>query len=336
MAQYKAAVIGLGQIGLTYDFDPKREKPSSHVFAYHLNPRIELVAAVDVRADQYQALHKIAPSVNFYQSMVELLKNHSVDIISVCTPPVHHLSAIQYILQNTDTKIIFCEKPLVSCVDEANLLTQILQKGNRLLIPNLSRRWNSGIQRVKAHIANGQYGELQKIHVKYTRGIHNTGSHIFDLLHWWGGQISEVQAIKKIKTSADYDSDPSYTFAFLIDKNILGFAEAFDDEQYYLFEIDLYFSKGKIEIRNSGDDVFYYQVGEHHLYTGFKSLYLERYENQLLSESNLGNAINHLVNILDGLEHPICTVEHGVYPLYVAETIIRSFNNHCSKERVRL
>ncbi|MDR3602239.1 MAG: Gfo/Idh/MocA family oxidoreductase [Desulfosporosinus sp.] len=335
MSQYKAAVVGLGQIGLTYDFDPKRERPSAHVFAYQLNPRIELVAAADVRINQCQALHKIASAVTFYQSLDELLKDHSVDIISICTPPVHHLSAIQYILQNTDTKIIFCEKPLVSCVDEAKLLAQKLQKGNCLLIPNLSRRWNSGMQRVKAHVANRQYDELQKIHVKYTRGIHNTGSHFLDLLHWWGGKISEVQVIRKINTSADYDSDPSYTFAFLIDENILGFAEAFDDEQYYLFEIDLYFSKGKIEIRNSGDDVFYYQVGEHHLYTGFKSLYLERCENQLLSESNLANAINHLVNILDGLEQPLCTVEHGVYPLYVAETLIRSFNNHCSKESVR-
>ncbi|MCO1603804.1 Gfo/Idh/MocA family protein [Desulfosporosinus nitroreducens] len=336
MSQYKAAVVGLGQIGLTYDFDPKRESPAAHVSAYHLNPWVELVAAADIRIDQGQALHKIAPTLPFYQSMEELLKNHSLDIISVCTPPAHHLSAIQYIMQNTDTQIIFCEKPLVSSVDEANLLKQQLKEGNCLLIPNLSRRWNSGMQRVKTHIENRQYGELQKIHVKYTRGIKNTGSHIFDLLHWWGGQISEVQALKKIKTSADYDGDPSYTFAFLIDKNILGFAEAFDDEQYYLFEIDLYFSKGKIEIRNSGDDVLYYRVGEHHLYTGFKSLYLEHFENQLLSESNLGNAVNHLVNILDDLEYPLCTVEHGVYPLYVAETLKRSFDNHGSKERVRL
>lgn len=334
MGRYKAAVIGLGQMGLTYDFDPKRERPSAHVCAYELNPCIELVAAADVRTDQGKALHKIAPAVMFYPSLVELLKNHSLDIISICTPPAQHLQALHYIFQNSDTKVIFCEKPLVSCVDEANLLKQQLQERNYLLIPNLSRRWNSGMKRVKAYISNGQYGELQKIHVRYSRGIHNTGAHFLDLLHWWAGQISEVRVIEKIKTTADDDGDPSFTFTFITGKNISGFAEAFNDQQYYLFEMDLYFSQGKIEIRNSGDDVFYYQVGEHHLFMGFKSLHLERYESKLLAESNLSNAVNHLVNILDDLERPLCTVNDGIYPLHVAEAILWSYNHNGSKGRV--
>lgn len=334
MNQYKAAVFGLGQIGLTYDLDPKREKPSSHVLAYQLNPSIELIAAADVRSDQRQTLHRIAPAVKFYQSTNDILENVSLDIISICTPPNHHLSEIQNILQKTHTKIIFCEKPLVSCADEAKLLKQQLQENKCLLIPNLSRRWNSGMQRVKTTIANRRYGDLQKVNVRYTRGIHNTGAHVFDLLNWWSGKISEVQVIGKTKTSADHNNDPSFTFAFQIDNDITGFAEAFDDEQYYLFEIDLYLSQGKIEIRNSGDDAFYYQVGEHHLFTGFKSLYLERQETKLLVEANLGNAVSHLVNVLDGLEKPICTVDDGIYPLYVANALLRSYNNHCSKEKV--
>lgn len=334
MNQYKAAVIGLGQIGLTYDLDPKREKPSSHVLAYQLNPSIELLAAADVRPDQSRILHKIAPTVMFFQNTHELLENYSFDIISICTPPENHLSSLQHILQNTDTKIIFCEKPLASCIDEANLLKQHLNKSECLLIPNLSRRWNSGMQRVKTTLANRRYGDLQKVNVRYTRGIHNTGAHVFDMLNWWSGKISEVQVIGNTKTSADHNNDPSFTFAFQIDNNITGFAEAFDDEQYYLFEIDLYLSQGKIEIRNSGDDVFYYQVGEHHLFTGFKSLYLERQETKLLAEANLGNAVSHLINVLDGLEQPICTVDEGIYPLYVAKALLRSYNNHCSKEKV--
>jgi len=336
MGHYKAAVVGLGQIGLMYDFDPKRAKPSSHVLAYQLNPCVELVAAADVQIEQCQSLQQIAPEVKFYQNMNGLLKNHFVDIISVCTPPNYHLSAIHYILQNTDTKIVFCEKPLVSCVDEANFLKQILLKRNCLLVPNLSRRWNSGMQRVKAHIMNRQYGELQKIHVRYTRGINNTGAHIFDLLNWWGGQINEVRVIEKIKTSADYDNDPSFTFTFHIAKNITGFAEAFDDKQYYLFEIDLYFSRGKVEIRNSGDDVFYYKVGEHHLFSGFNSLQIQLHETNLLSESNLANAIENLVLVLDGVEQPICTLEDGIYPLYVAKALLRSYNSNGSMQKVVL
>lgn len=334
MEKYKAAVIGLGQIGLTYDFDPKRERPSSHVLAYTLHPAITLVAAADARKKQEQVLSKLAPGVKFYQSMSELLQNNEIDIISICTPPSHHLSAIQHILQNSAAKIIFCEKPLVSSLAEVTQLKQLLQNTGCLIIPNLSRRWNSGMTRVKDTVSSGKYGQLQKIHVRYTRGIFNTGAHIFDLLHWWAGKMDQVQVFEKIATSADADHDPSFTFTFRIGETIIGFAEAFNDNQYYLFEVDLYFSQGKVSVRSSGDDVYYYSVGEHHLFSGFKSLQLDREESSLLGEANLANAVDNIVRVLDNTGQPRCTVDDSIYPLYVAQALLQSYNNNMSLERV--
>jgi predicted dehydrogenase len=336
MSQYKAAVIGLGQIGMMYDFDPKRERPSSHTLAYKLHSDIELVAAADSRIEQADFLDKIAPEVRFYQDMEEMLIKHSLDVVSICTPVAHHLGCIQNVLQIASPKIIFCEKPLAFNLIQVKKLKDLLSKHNCFLIPNLSRRWNKGMQRVKEHISCGRYGSLQKVNIRYTRGIINTGAHVFDLLNWWGGQIENVQVIEKVNTSADYDGEQSFTFIFQLGENISGFAEAFNDEQYYLFEIDLYCSQGKIEIRNSGDDVIYYGVAEHHLFSGFKSLHLDRHESNLLAEANLGNAVNHLVKVLDGLEQPICKVDDGIYPLYVSEALLRSHHNNCSKERVIL
>ncbi|CUH94426.1 hypothetical protein P22_0492 [Propionispora sp. 2/2-37] len=334
MGHYSAAVIGLGRIGLTYDFDPKREKPSSHTLAYQQHPQFDLAAAADTRREQEQALKQMVPRTVFYQNMEKLLQECSIDVISICTPPAQHLSEIQHILKTAKLKIIFCEKPLVGSVAEAIVLKQQIGFGGPLLIPNLSRRWNSGMRRISEQIENGRYGELQTMHIRYTRGIFNTGAHFFDLIRWWAGTIGQVQVLEKVRTSAERDGDPSFTFTFQTDKQVSGFAQAFDDEQYYLFEMDLYFSQGKIEIRNSGDDVFYYEVKEHHLFSGFKNLYLERQEQKLLSEANLGNAISHLAKVLDGIEQPVCTVDDGIYPLYVAEALLRSYNNHCSKERV--
>ncbi|SMC39948.1 Gfo/Idh/MocA family protein [Sporomusa malonica] len=333
MAQYKAAVVGLGQIGLTYDLDPKRERPSSHTLAYELHPQIELVAAADVSKAQGVVLNNLVPEVGFYQSLPELLQNHAIDIISICTPAVDHLPAIQYVLRNSATKIIFCEKPLVRSLEEAAILKQQLTDSDCLLVPNLSRRWNNGMQRVKDEVSSGKYGELQKVHVRYTRGIFNTGAHIFDLLQWWAGPIDQVQVIGRVVTSADTDNDPSFTFAFRIGDNVTGFAEAFNDKQYYLFEIDLYFSQGKISIRNSGDDVSYYYVGEHHLFSGFNSLKLERQESKLLADANLANAVDNLVNVLAGIEQPRCTIDDSIDPLYIVHALLRSYNNNFSQER---
>lgn len=334
MRKYKAAVIGLGQIGLTYDLDLKRERPSSHVLAYALNPAIELVAAADARKEQEQLLGKLAPGVKFYQSMSELLQNNEIDIISICTPHSHHLPAIRQVLQNSAVKLIFCEKPLVSSLAEVTQLKQLLQNTSCPIIPNLSRRWNSGMKRVKDTVSSGKYGELQKIHVRYTRGIFNTGAHIFDLLHWWAGKMDRVQVFEKVATSADADHDPSFTFTFRIGETITGFAEVFNDSQYYLFEVDLYFSQGKVSVLSSGDDVFYYSVGEHHLFSGFKSLLPDRQESKLLREANLANAVDNIVRVLDNAEQPMCTMDDSIYPLYVAQALLQSYNNNLSWERV--
>lgn len=335
MGRYKAAVIGLGQIGLTYDLDPKRERPSSHVGAYELHPAVTLVAATDTNREQAQVLHQLAPQVAFYHSMPELLQHNEPDIISICTPPGHHLPTIQHILQQASARIIFCEKPLVSSLAEAeSLKRQLQQHTGCLLVPNLSRRWNSGMKQVKDAIATAAYGELQKIHVRYTRGIFNTGTHIFDLLHWWVGKIDQVQVVEQVGTSADSGQDPSFTFTFRMGDTITGFAEAFNDRQYYLFEIDLYFSQGKIAVRNSGDNVFYYSVGEHPLFSGFSGLHPERQEHGLLREANLGNAVDNLVKVLDSREQPLCTVDDAIYPLYVAQALLQSYNHNLSVERV--
>lgn len=334
MVQYKTAVIGLGQIGLTYDFDPKREKPSTHVLAYHLHPSVDLVAASDSRVEQATTLLKVAPAVHFYENIAELFNNHPIEIVSICTPPHHHLEAIRLALLSPTIKIIFCEKPIVASLQEISLLKQLLNGTDCLLIPNLSRRWNSGMQRVKSNILNNTFGVVQKVHIRYTRGILNTGAHIFDLISWWIGQIDEVQVLGRTTTSSDIDNDLSFTFMFHIGSDILGIAEAFNDEQYYLFEIDIYLSHGKIEIHNSGNDVRYYHAAEHPLFSGFRSLQLVSQESSLLKESNLANAVKHLVNILDGIESPVCNIDDACFPLFVADALLRSYKNNYSKERV--
>ncbi|OPY58781.1 MAG: putative 4,5-dihydroxyphthalate dehydrogenase [Pelotomaculum sp. PtaU1.Bin035] len=335
MGQYKSAIIGLGQVGLMYDFDLKRKTPSSHTLAYQIHPRIELVAATDNRIEQVKYLQQIAPRVEFYQNIYDMLKQHHVDIVSICTPPNHHLAAIEAILRFSSPRLIFCEKPVVSHLDEVPQLYSLIKNKPIIFLPNLSRRWSTGMRRVRECIMQDTYGALQKIHARYTRGIFNTGSHLFDIIRWFAGSIEQVQVVEKVPTSSDQEGEPSYTFVFTTEhKKVSGFAEAFKDEQYYLFELDLYFERGKIDIRLSGDSVIYYGIDEHPLFSGFNNLKLQKNETGLLAESTLQQAVDHIIRVLDGIEQPACTLEDGIYPLLVANALVCSYQNNGSKEKV--
>lgn len=335
MSPYKAAVIGLGKIGLLYDFEPGRARPASHVLAYANSPQFELVCAVDGDASRQDSLCRAAVETAFFLSLDAALESRvldGVDVISICTPPQSHYELMSRLIRENIGRIIFCEKPLVSNRREAVLLKELVEAHpEAVVIPNISRRWNPGLRRVTRAVADGEYGALRKIQVRYTRGIYNTGAHLFDLLRMWTGEpILRVAALGQTGTTAE--PEKSYSFYFEQNSGITGYAEAVDDRQYYLFEADLYLSGGKIEMRSSGDEVLYYRTRPHHLFEGFRELELVRYEKDLLSDPCLQYAVENIGNFLQGTEHPFCAMEDALYPLLVAEALEKSYKTKKMEE----
>jgi len=335
MEQFKAAVIGLGNIGMMYDFEPQRPHPSTHVFAFEESPAFQLICGIDNDINKKYILHSAFSDAGYFSDIEEAYNDgclHEIDVVSVCTPPSSHLHILRYLLERGIGKIIFCEKPLVSNTREVGILNQLIERyPDVTIVPNISRRWNSGLRKVSRVISGGSYGVLEKINIRYTRGIFNTGVHLFDLLKMWSGRlIRRVMVLGKTETSADLEH--SFSFYFEMDDEVSGYAEAIDDRKYYLFDIDLYMSDGKIEMRNSGNDIRYFKRGNHHLFDGFQELVIQKDESDLLSDVCIMNAVNNLERVLQNKERAYCTVADAVYPLYVAEALERSYRNKCMEE----
>jgi predicted dehydrogenase len=324
---YNAAIIGLGQIGLMYDFEAKRLKPASHTLAYEMNPDIQLVAAHDTRAEQELLLKQLAPTTIFFQDLRSLYSTQDIDIISICTPPNQHLVNLKEIFKYSAPKVIFCEKPVVSDLEQCLEIEAMLENSRSIFIPNLSRRWNEGTDIISNSIQSKKLGKLKKLHAKYTRGIYNTGSHMVDLINLFAGKMKEVRVCYQVPTSADVENDPSFTFQFYTECDVQGFAEAFDDRHYYIFEMDLFFESGKIEFRLSGDQIRIYHCEPHPLFSAFAHLEVQEVYNGLLTQSNLERAVSHIVQVLGHNQVPICSFEDGIYPIVVADALLRSYHD---------
>lgn len=336
---YKAAVIGLGKIGLTFDI-PYKGQPSSHAMAYQLQPEVELVAAVGRRQEHANNLAMIAPGVKFYldAELSSMLRNHPLDLISICTPPTVRYELLKTVLEQSRAKLIFLEKPVANSIEEAEEIVSLFQQhNNRIVVVNLSRRWNEGAKQIRAEVRKETYGKLKKIHLRYSRGIYNTGSHLFDMVRYFAGSMEQVKVVDRVPTSLDGIEDWTYSFLFTQGNGtITGYAEAFDDRNYVLFEIVLYFDRGMIEMVHGGDEIRYYETETHPLQPEVKKLTLERIEEGILSKSsNMQNAVDHLVHILKTDMEPMCTLEDGIYPLYVADALNRSHTNGGSSEKVQ-
>lgn len=331
---FKAAIIGLGNIGLTYDLEKNRPHPSSHVMGFEQSNAFELVCAIDEDSSKKRLLKRISPNCAFFENLEAAISSgilNGVDVISVCTPPLSHGTIVRNIIAHTTIKTVFCEKPLAENYNEANEIKCIAERNGVTIVPNISRRWNREHRRITKDICDKRFGNLKKIHVRYTRGIYNTGTHLFDLLRMWTDKkIVKVTTMEKVDTSAL--TEDSYSFYFILENGVTGYAEAIDDRNYYLFDIDLYFTKGKIEMRNSGDDILYYGIHEHHLFQDFLELKLVEYKSSVLEDSCIANAIENIARFIYGREQIYCSVEDAIYPLQVATAVIDSYNSKKTKE----
>ncbi|MBP1994438.1 Gfo/Idh/MocA family protein [Paenibacillus eucommiae] len=333
---YQAAVIGLGNIGLQFDI-PRKAAPQSHVLAYHLNPDIDLVAAVGVRQEQGDRLAQVAPETKFYMDLITMLNNHRLDVISICTPQHIRLELLRTVFEHSEARIIFLEKPVATSIQEAEAIASLAEQYGRTVVVNLSRRWSDGATRIREALRSGQYGKLKKIHLRYTRGIYNTGSHMFDLVRFTVGSMEQVKVLQQIPTNLDEREDWTYSFTFTLeDGAVTGYAEAFDDRDFLIFEMDLYLEKGKIEMLKSGDEIRFYEIEEHPIQKGLNHLVPKDLETGMLyRSSSISNAVSHLVDILKNGTTPISTLEDGIYPLYAADAVIRSHAKNGTVENIQ-
>lgn len=148
---YKVGIIGLGRIAC--------KLPDNHMNAYRDCPETRITTLCDIdkaRLDQWGA---IVP----YTDYMKMVQNEKLDIVSVCTPPETHCEIVCNIAPYV--KAIYCEKPIALTLEDADKMIDICHKYEVILQVNHQRRF-----------VNPKF--------RFSRGILNTGTHMFDLIRY--------------------------------------------------------------------------------------------------------------------------------------------------------
>lgn len=149
-SQYRAGIIGLGRIGFEFE--------DSHKNAYLQCPQTYLVALCD------NDIHKFTPFDQgfLYENYMDMVRNENLDIVSVCTPPETHCQIVCDIAPYV--KGIYAEKPIATTLEDADRMIETCHKHGVILQINHQRRWKTP-------------------HFRFSRGILNNGSHVYDLIN---------------------------------------------------------------------------------------------------------------------------------------------------------
>ena len=186
----------------------------------------------------------------------EITENPYIDIVNICTP--NHLHREQLLSAISHNKHIYCDKPLVCSMSEAEEIRNALTEYTGTAQMTLQNRFFPATIRAKQMIDEGFLGDVLEFRASYLHAgsadpdyplkwklsseagggvIADLGSHIMDLMHQLLGDYDSICAETKIayaqrpsledpKKMADVDAEDCAMILARMKNGALGFIEA--------------------------------------------------------------------------------------------------------------
>ena len=139
-------------------------------------------------------------SVNFYNSVENLLEKEKFDAALVCTPTFTHSDITTRLIENK--KHVFVEKPMTYLSEDGQNLVDLAKRNNVILTCGYIERFNPAVASVKDFLKSKKYGDLIRLefyrehrmpqHIKDVGVIYDTSVHDIDTAMWLFDETPEV------------------------------------------------------------------------------------------------------------------------------------------------
>lgn len=321
---YRAAIVGCGRIAGGLAGGDGSLGVLTHSEAYRASPRTALVGVCDADRLRAESFARDWGGGNAYTNINELLERERPEVVSLCTPDETHEELALAILQSSSRPLaLFCEKPIALTVRGARRVVAAARDANVRLAVNYSRRYVDSVRAVRDLIQGGELGAVQTIHGWYTKGVMHNGSHWFDLLRYLVGEV--VQASGRIARDSN-PTDPDMDVTLEMASGTFAHLSSCDARFFAVFEMDLMFERGRIELREAALSPQLSLVKPSDRFPEYKEL-----KNTAREFGDMRNpmlhAVEDIVHALDTSTEPLCRGGDGVAALAVAEAAILSARN---------
>lgn len=178
MKKLRIGMIGAGNIAKT------------HLNAYKLDPRVEIVAIADI--DEAKAA-KVANEFGipeYYASVDEMLASCELDAADVCVWNCAHAECTIAAL-NAGLNVL-CEKPMAMNAAEAQAMKDAADRNGKLLMLGFVTRFSSQAKIAKDFIDQGILGDIYYSKATYIRRHGNPGGWFSDKSRSGGGPIIDI------------------------------------------------------------------------------------------------------------------------------------------------
>lgn len=238
-----AVIIGLGRVGIGRGITGMGELPN-HMKAMQA-AGFRIVGLVDpnpeVRDFARCAHPALAPAVAGALSEVS---PQDGEVIAICTSPASHAATLAEALKRRP-HVIVMEKPLAPDFDASVAVLADAEPSGIQILVNFHRRFDARHRRWR----DAAPDTPRLVTARFGKGLWNYASHIVDLLLDWYGPVASVQALASVRPDG---ADPNLSFRCRMEAGFDAVLVGVDGVDYDQFEIDIYGTDDKIEMRGGG------------------------------------------------------------------------------------
>jgi len=168
---------------------------------------VELVAVCDLDPERARQTAERFGAKRWYTDMERMLAGEELDAVVICGPPQLHTEAGIRCLEAG--LHVFVEKPpSVNYLESMRFLEAARKAGRNVMVGFMKRFYTSyrlakklsqspefgGVRMVSVKFANGQYPSIWGIETPEQSFLVGQAVHMFDLIRFFGGEVSEVHA----------------------------------------------------------------------------------------------------------------------------------------------
>lgn len=257
MKIYRAAVIGLGRMGSTFDDEIERGGsiflPYCHAPSYDASPHVELVAGADLHDEQRAIFGQRwnLSSDHLYDNYKTMLAQEKLDIVSICTTARHRAAIVQDVA-HAGVKAIWAEKPIALSLAEADAMVDICRREGVAFAIYTARRWNPLFDEAKRLIEAGELGQILQVTGYGQCGLSHNGSHLIDIVRYLaGGEVEWVFGEMESDEAAAADDDLMGNGYLAFDNGVRGYIRGMPCGPAN-WEIDIIGEKGRVRSMAQG------------------------------------------------------------------------------------
>jgi predicted dehydrogenase len=242
---------------------------------------VTLIAGADTDAERlagFGADWHIAAE-HLYADYHELLARERPDLVSICAYAPERLEMARVAIES-GARGLWVEKAVACSMAEADSLRALAHRAGVAVVVNHMRRADPAWRRVAEIVASEELGRLESVHGLFSGHFLHTGTHAWDLLDEWCGPWAtvqcwgheaqeEAQGERRSAGQVDADSgwaaiprapgalspDPSGVAHIVFENGVHAFVSG-SRKRYFIFQCDLVFTAGRIQIGNDVRRVF--------------------------------------------------------------------------------